>query len=116
MKQMGEYKEQEENQYELLETKKYTLELFEKRNAALREKMKKCEAQIREAKNNMPAEVDYAERIVALEDAISALRDDSVSIADTNRLLKKIVDRIEITTFPLPKRGTGCNLKIDLLL
>ena len=116
MKQMEEYKEQEENQYELLETKKYTLELFEKRNAALREKMKKCEAQIREAKNNMPKEVDYAERIVALEDAINALRDDSVSIEDKNRFMKKIVDRIEITTFPLPKRSTGCKLKIDLLI
>ena len=116
MKQMEEYKEQEENQYELLETKKYTLELFEKRNAALREKMKKCEVQIREAKNNMPKEVDYAERIVALEDAINALRDESVSIEDKNRFMKKIVDRIEITTFPLPKRSTGCNLKIDLLI
>ena len=116
MKQMADYKEQEENQYELLETKKYTLELFEKRNAALREKMKKCEVQIREAKNNMPKEVDYAERIVALEDAINALRDDSVSIEDKNRFMKKIVDRIEITTFPLPKRSTGCNLKIDLLI
>ena len=116
MKQMEEYKEQEENQYELLETKKYTLELFEKRNAALRDKMKKCEAQIREAKNNMPEEVDYAERIVALEDAINALRDDSVSIEVKNRFVKKIVDRIEITTFPLPKRSTGCHLKIDLLI
>ena len=115
-KQMEEYKVQEENQYELLETKKYTLELFEKRNAALREKMKKCEAQIREAKNNMPKEVDYAERIIALEDAIKALRDDSVTIADKNRLLKKIIDKIEITTFPLPKRSTGCQLKIDLLI
>ena len=116
MRQMEEYKEQEENQYELLETKKYTLELFEKRNAALREKMRQCEIQIREAKNNMPAEVDYAERIVALEDAITALRDESVSIEDKNRLLRKIVDRIEIDTFPLPKRGTGCHLKIDLLI
>lgn len=116
MKQMEEYKEQEESQYELLETKKYTLELFEKRNAALRDKMKKCEAQIREAKNNMPEEVDYAERIVALEEAISALRDESVSIEDKNRFLKNIVDRIEITTFPLPKRETGCNLDITLLI
>ena len=116
MKQMAEYKEQEENQYELLETKKYTLELFEKRNAALREKMDKCEYQIREAKNNMPAEVDYAERIIALENAIAALRDDSVPIEKKNSLLKKIVERIEIETYPLPKRSTGCRLKIDLLI
>ena len=116
MKQMEEYKEQEENQYELLETKKYTLELFEKRNAALREKMNKCEKQIREAKNNMPKEVDYAERIMALEDAIKALRDDSAPIEHQNKLIKKIVERIEIETFPLPKRSTGCRLKIDLLI
>ena len=115
-KQLAEYKAQEETQYELLETKKYTLELFEKRNAALREKMKQCENQILEAKRNMPKAVDYAERIVALEDAINALRDDSVSIEQKNRLLKKIISRIEITTFPLPKRNTGCNLKIDLLI
>ena len=116
MKQMEEYKAQEENQYELLETKKYTLELFEKRNAALREKRNKCEAQIREAKNNMPKEVDYAERIVALEDAINALRDGSMSVENQNKIIKKIIDRIDIETYPLPKRGTGCNLKITLLL
>lgn len=115
-KQLAEYKQQEENQYELLETKKYTLELFEKRNAALREKMKQCEKQIMETQRNMPKEVDYAERIVAMEDAIKALRDDSVSIEETNRLLKKIIEKIEIETFPLPKRSTGCHLKIDLLI
>ena len=115
-KQLEEYKAQEENQYELLETKKYTLELFEKRNAALREKMKQCEKQIWETECNMPEEIDYAERIVALEDAIKGLRDDSVSIEEKNRLLKKIIDKIEITTFPLPKRSTGCHLKIDLLI
>ena len=115
-RQLAEYKEQEENQYELLETKKYTLELFEKRNAALREKMKQCEKQIMEAQRNMPKEVDYAERIVALEDAIKALRDDSMSIEEKNRLLKKIIDKIEIETFTLPKRNTGCHLKIDLLI
>ena len=116
MKQMEEYKAQEETQYELLEAKKYTLELFEKRNAALREKMKKCEMQIIETKNNMPKAVDYVERIVALEDAIKALRDETVPIEEQNRLLRKIVERIEITTYPLPKRATGCNLQIFLLI
>ena len=115
-KQLEEYKVQEENQYELLETKKYTLELFEKRNSALREKMKQCEKQIWETECNMPEEVDYAERIVALEDAIRALRDESMSMEDKNKFLKKIIEKIEITTFPLPKRNTGCHLKIDLLI
>ena len=116
MKQMAEYKEQEEMQYELLETKKYTPELFEKRNAALREKMKQCEIQIDETRRTMPKPVDYAERIIALEDAIKALKDDTLSCEDQNRILKRIVEKIEISTFPLPKRNTGCTLDIYLLL
>ena len=116
LKQMEEYKQQEETQYELLETKKYTPELFERRNTALREKMKQCEIQIAETRNTMPEPVDYAERIIALEDAIRALRDDTMSCEDQNRILKKIVWKIEITTFPLPKRNTGCTLDIYLRL
>lgn len=116
IKQMAEYKEQEEMQYELLETKKYTPELFEKRNAALREKMKKCEVQIEETRRTMPKPVDYAERIMALEDAIKALKDDTLSCEEQNRILKRIVERIEISTYPLPKRNTGCTLDITLLL
>jgi transketolase len=116
MKQMAEYKEQEETQYELLETKKYTPELFEKRNAALREKMVKCEIQIAETKNTMPKAVDYKERIIALEDAIRALRDDTLTSEEQNKFLKRIVEKIEISTFPLPKRNTGCTLDIELIL
>ena len=116
MKQMAEYKEQEETQYELLETKKYTPELFEKRNAALREKMKQCEIQIDETRRTMPKEIDYAERIVALEDAIKALRDDTISAEDKNKFIKKIVDRIEMDSYPLAKRNAGCILDITLIL
>ncbi len=116
IKQMAEYKEQEENQYELLETKKYTPELFEKRNAALREKMKQCEIQIDETRRTMPKEVDYAERIKTLEEAIKALKDDTMPVEDQNKLLKRIVEKITIETFPLPKRNTGCTLDIDLIL
>ncbi len=116
MKQMAEYREQEETQYELLETKKYTPELFEKRNAALREKMKQCEIQIEETRRTMPKPVDYAEKVMALEDAIKAMRDNTLTPEEQNRFLKKIVDRIEITTFPLPKRNTGCTLDITLIL
>jgi hypothetical protein len=115
-KKMAVYKEQEETQYELLETKKYTPELFEKRNAALREKMKECEIQIAEAKKALPKAVDYAERINALENAIKALKDDTMSAEDQNNVLKRIVKKIEIATYPLPKRNTGCTLDIELLL
>lgn len=116
MKQMAEYKEQEEMQYELLETKKYTPALFEKRNAALREKMKQCEIQIDETRRTMPKAIDYKERILALEDAIKAMRDNTLSCEEHNQTLKRIVEKIEISTFPLPKRNTGCTLDITLRL
>jgi hypothetical protein len=114
MKQMAEYREQEENQYELLETKKYTPELFEKRNTALREKMKQCEIQIEETRRTMPKPVDYAERIMAMEDAIKAMKDDTITCEEQNKTLKRIVEKIKINTFPLPKRNTGCTLDITL--
>ena len=114
LKQMEEYRQQEEMQYELLETKKYTPELFEKRNAALREKMTKCEIQIAETKNTMPKAVDYAERILALEEAIKAMKDETLTCEEQNKTLKRIVEKIEINTFPLPKRNTGCTLDIIL--
>ena len=45
-KQMNEYRNQEETQYELLETKKYTQALFDKRNAALRKKWKTAKSSL----------------------------------------------------------------------
>lgn len=114
MKQMEEYKEQEETQYELLETKKYTQELFDRRNTALREKMQKCEDQIEQTRRNMPKAVDYAERIASMEEAIIALKDGSVPPAVQNKLLKKVIERIEITTQPLPKRQVDIKLRLFL--
>ena len=115
-KQMDEYKAQEETQYELLETKKYTQELFDRRNAALREKMEQCELQIYETKRTMPDAVDYAERIVTLERCIEALKDDSASVQDQNRLLHEIIEKIVVTTRPAPKRTVEADLKVFLRL
>ena len=97
-KQMDEYREQEENQYELLETKKYTQELFDRRNAALRLKMDKCREQLDEVRKSMPEAIDYQEKILTLKEAISALKDPKKSAKETNRLLKSIVDRIEYSS------------------
>lgn len=115
-KQLDEYKAQEETQYELLETKKYTQELFDRRNAALREKMEQCELQIYETKRTMPNAVDYAERITTLKACIEAIKDNTMSVQDQNRLLHKIVDKIEVFTAPGPKRTVELSLKIHLRL
>lgn len=96
-KQMKEYQAQEETQFELLETKKYTQDLFDRRHAALRKKMEECQTAIYKTKSSLPEDIDYEERIVALKDAIAALRDDSIDAKQKNRILKAIIDRIEYT-------------------
>jgi hypothetical protein len=115
-KQMEEYRQQEEKQYDLLETGKYTQALFDRRNAALRQKMEDCQKQIFDTKQTMPKEVDYAERITSLEKAIAALKDNTVSCQKQNKLLKDIVSRIEMTTHEISPKKVGVNLKIFLRL
>lgn len=105
--QMKEYHEQEETQFELLETKKYTPEIFERRNAALRKKMEETQKRIYEAKATMPKEVDYAEKIVALKEAITALRDPKISANEKNRFLKAIVEKIEYSNLPPVNKNAG---------
>lgn len=99
-KEMENYRQQEEKQYEFLETGRYTPDVFDKRNAALRQKMEDCQERIYKAKATMPKEVNYAEKIVALKDAIAGLKDDNVSVEQKNRLLKAIVSRIEYSGIP----------------
>lgn len=57
--------------------------------------MEDCQERIYKAKATMPKEVNYAERIVMLENAIAAMKDDNVSAEEKNRLIKAIVERIE---------------------
>lgn len=116
LKQMQEYREQEDEQYDLLEKKKYTQELFDRRNAALRAKMDKCEKDLHQARSSMPENVDYAERVASLRKAIAALRDPNVSNRDTNRLLRDIVKRIKYIAPPTGSKETNTKLKVELRL
>ena len=120
-KQMDEYREQEEKQYELLETRKYTQELFDRRNAILREKMEECEKQLYLARSVMPKSVDYAERVIALEAAIAALHNPEASTNEVNKALKAIIARIEFTGTPSrgkygPRQPDEIKLEIFLKL
>ena len=106
-KQMDEYRAQEDKQYELLETGKYTQDLFDRRNAALRAKMDECQTKIYQAKASMPKAINYEDKIVALKAAIEALPDPTATPAEKNRVLKTIIDRIEFTGSP----SDGANKK-----
>ena len=111
-KQMEELRQQEEKQYDLLETGVYTQERFDQRNTALRKKIDECQEKIKEAKATMPKMVDYAERIVSLEKAISSLKDPTISAEAKNKLLKAIVEKIEFSTGETGHNYTEIKLKI----
>jgi hypothetical protein len=112
--EMQEYHDQEEMQYELLETKRYTQELFEKRNAALRQKMHDCEARIKKARQALPNAIDYEERTTCLKEAIKAMKDSSITPEEKNRFLKAIIENIEVQTVDGGVGVTELHLKIFL--
>lgn len=95
-KQMEDYRAQEDRQYELLETNpNYSQEVFNRRNAELRQKMEECKSAIYKAKSSLPESVDYAERVEAMKNAIGILKDDTATASEQNKVLKAIIDKIE---------------------
>jgi hypothetical protein len=115
-KQLAELRQQEEKQYDLLEKGIYSEELFDRRNAALQEKMEALKKQIQEAKNNIPKEVDYGEKIMTLKKAIEGLKDDSIPPIEKNKLLKAIVKRIEYFNDSKRYDFGSNNIKLDVYL
>lgn len=113
-KELEDYKVQEDRQYEFLETGRYTEEVFEKRNTILRDKMEACKTQIRETQLSMPKQIDYGEKIVSLKNAIEALKSD-ISPAQKNKILKAIVEKIEIETWGTNKRN-DVHFNLDIFL
>lgn len=94
-KELEEMQAKEERQHDLLESGTYTEDVFLKRNKALHAQMEELKSKIFEAKKNIPKEIDYAEKIVKLKEAIASLRNDDATPEAQNRLLKAIVERIE---------------------
>lgn len=112
-KQLEEYRAQEERQFELLETNpNYSQEVFNRRNAELRQKMEDCKAAIYKAKSTLPESVDYSERVMAMKSAIDILKDDEATANEKNKVIKAIIDRIEYSgqpSDPSPNRWINRN-------
>lgn len=115
-KQMEEYRAQEEKQYELLETGKYTQDLFDRRNAALRQKMEECEKEIHLAREALPKSMDYAEVIARLEDAIAAIKDETMPMKVRNRKIRAVVKTIHYSAVDLGRNKTAMTLGVHLKL
>lgn len=115
-KKMEELREQEDKQYDLLETGVYTQAKFEQRNASLRKKMDELQERIYKTKATMPQEVDYEEKVVTLQKAIEALKDQEVDAEVKNKLLKAIVKRIELSTGKTKRNGSDIKLEVTMRL
>ena len=115
-KEMANYRQQEERQYEFLETGRYTPDVFDKRNAALRQKMEDCQERIYKAKATMPKEVNYAERIITLKAAIAGMKNKELPAEEKNRLMRAIVKRIELRTEDTGHNAVAIHLSITLRL
>lgn len=121
-KQLDEFHEQEDKQFELLETGVYSQDVFDRRHSALRAKMEECKSQIYQTKQSMPKEVDYAEKVVALENAISILKNLDATPEEQNRILRTIVEKIEFYGAPsvgpdrkgVPQQGSKFSITVFL--
>lgn len=118
-KEMDDYRQRKERLFEFLENGTYTPDVFDDRSAKLRVKMDECQAAIYRARSTMPEQVDYADRVATLQDAIAMLKDPNATAKDQNKLLKLIVDRIEYTgsASGLAEAGRGDTpIKLDITL
>lgn len=115
-KEMDALVAKEDRQHDLLESGTYTEEVFLKRNKALHAQMEELRSKIYEAKQNLPKEIDYKDKIVKLKEAVAGLRDETISPEQKNRLMKAIVRRIEYDFIGRKGRETQFRLHIYLLL
>ena len=95
LKELDELQEQERNQYVFLEKGIYSEDTFLKRNKEVHEEMDALKSRIFNAKQTIPKEINYEDKIVKLHDAIKALRNDTISPKEKNQFLKAIIKRIE---------------------
>lgn len=115
-KEMENYHAMEEAQYDYLESGRYTPDVFDKRNAVLRQKMEDCQERIYKARSTMPKEVNYQEKIITLKNAIEGLKSDQLTPEEQNKLLKAIVQRIDMKTEDNGHNAVGIKLAVYLRL
>ena len=107
--QLAGFEEQEDNLRDLLETKVYTPEVFNRRYAGLESKMKACREELEKAKRAIPKSINYQEHAEKLETAIAVLKDPTASATKKNNFLKEVIERIEYHGKPTAELSYGEN-------
>lgn len=92
---MRKLQDQEDHQYDLLEKREYTPEVFNRRHAKLVIEMDAVRAAIEEARASVPEAIDYEDALIRLHAAIDALDNDDMLPLEKNIVLKAIIERIE---------------------
>ena len=69
--------------------------IFQTLITKLQKEREETEQSLKQAYNTVPKPIDYEQRIIKFQNALSALQDDSRSAAEKNRLLKACIKRIE---------------------
>lgn len=75
-------------------SKRMPQEIFQKLNAKLQKEKEELQQALRTAYEESPEPIDYQEKIERFTAALNALSDDSLEIAEKNRLLKACIERI----------------------
>lgn len=92
---MQKLQDQEENQYDLLERKEYTPEVFNRRHSKLVKEMEAVQKAIETARATLPEVIDYEDALIRLHDAVEAMKNPDMTSLEKNMILKSIVSRIE---------------------
>lgn len=87
--------DREDHQYDLLESKEYTPEVFNRRHSKLVKEIEGVRAAIEEARLSMPEAVDYNDAIIRLHAAIDAFDNPNMTPLEVNMILKTIIARVD---------------------
>lgn len=115
-KKMQKLQDQEDHQYDLLERKEYTPEVFSRRHSKLVKEMDELHAAIEEARRTMPETVDYDDALVRLNEAIDAFDNPDMTPLEKNMILKAIVARVDYDRERIGKQHNPFELDIHLKL
>lgn len=111
-REMKKLDEQQNELYDLLETKIYSKDLFLERNKKLQVKRKDLQKQINNLESKINTSIDYSLQISKFRDVINTLLDSSVSADSKNMLLKTIIKRMDYYRDSSPQ--SKIHIKIEL--
>ena len=83
--------------------------VFQMLNAKLLKEMEDVEVALKEAQETMPTPTNHLNRMVKLQDALTALQDPAVDAAEKNKLLKTCIERIEYSREKSERIKGVCN-------